>query len=77
MPVTWLVAANDSYFSPSLSRQLADAFRRGGDKVDFHVLPAFGSEGHWLAETEAGVGSASAELARALKPAAPKPDGKR
>ena len=55
MPVTWLVAANDSYFSPDLSKQLADAFRSGGDKVDFRVLPASGSEGHWLAETEAGV----------------------
>src|SRR6202166_3884330 len=33
VPVTWLVAANDSYFSPDLSRQLADIFRGGGDKV--------------------------------------------
>ena len=55
MPVTWLVAANDSYFSPALSRQLADAFRSGGGKVDFRVLPAYGSEGHWLPETEGGV----------------------
>src|SRR6266478_5089379 len=37
VPVTWLVAANDSYFSPELSRQLADAFRSGGGRVDFHV----------------------------------------
>ena len=77
VPVTWLVAANDTYFSPILSKQLADAFRGSGDKVDFHVLPASGSEGHWLAETEAGVRSAELELARALKPATPKPDGKR
>src|ERR1700716_586906 len=35
VPVTWLVAADDSYFSPDLSRQLADAFRSGGDKVEF------------------------------------------
>ena len=34
-PVIWLVAANDSYFSPELSRRLADAFRGGGGKVDF------------------------------------------
>jgi dienelactone hydrolase len=74
--VTWLVAANDTYFSPILSKQLADAFRGGGDKVDFRVLPPSGSEGHWLAETEAGVRSAESELARALKPAT-KPDGKR
>jgi dienelactone hydrolase len=67
VPVTWLVAANDSYFSPDLSRQLADAFRERGGKVEFRVLAASGSEGHWLVETEAGIKSASLELDRALK----------
>jgi dienelactone hydrolase len=65
--VTWLVAANDSYFSPAFSRQLADAFRAGGGKVDFHVLPVHGSEGHWLVETASGVALAGTELDRALK----------
>ncbi len=76
VPVTWLVAANDTYFSPVLSKQLADAFRGGGDKVDFNVLPASGGEGHWLAETEAGVRIAAAELDRAVKLSVPKPDKK-
>ena len=67
VPVTWLVAANDSYFSPELSRRLADAFRSGGGSVDFHVLAASGSEGHWLAESEAGVKIAGPALDRALK----------
>ena len=67
VPVTWLVAANDTYFSPDLSRQLADAFRSAGDKGDFRVLAPSGSEGHWLAETEAGVKIAAPELDRALK----------
>lgn len=71
VPVTWLVAANDSYFSPDLSRQMADAFRGSGGKVDYRVLPASGSEGHWLAETETGVKIAGPELERALKPAPP------
>jgi dienelactone hydrolase len=71
IPVSWLVAANDSYFSPALSQQLADAFRGGGDKVDFRALPASGSEGHWLAETEAGIKSAGLELDRALKRSQP------
>lgn len=66
VPVTWLGAANDSYFSPALSKQLADAFRRGGGRVEFRVLPLFGSEGHWLVETEAGVKFAGPELDRAL-----------
>jgi dienelactone hydrolase len=71
VPVTWLVAANDTYFSPALSRQIADAFRAGGGRVDFRVLAAYGSEGHWLAETESGVKSAAPELARALKAPTP------
>ena len=77
VPVSWLVAANDSYFSPDLSKQLADAFRSGGDKVEFRVLPASGSEGHWLAETEAGVKLAAPELERVLKRASSGPDKKR
>jgi dienelactone hydrolase len=71
VPVSWLVAANDSYFSPDLSKQLADAFRGGGERVEFHVLAASGSEGHWLAETEAGVKLAAPELERALKALSP------
>ena len=74
VPVTWLVAANDSYFSSDLSRRLADAFRAGGDRVDFRLLAPSGSEGHWLAEGEAGVKIAGPDLDRALKLPAPKPD---
>jgi dienelactone hydrolase len=67
VPVTWLVAANDTYFSPAFSKKLADAFRAGGGRAEFHALPAAGSEGHWLAETESGVKLAAADLDRALK----------
>jgi dienelactone hydrolase len=77
VPVTWLVAANDSYFSPDLSRQIADAFRRGGDKVDFRVLAASGSEGHWLAETDGGEKIYGPVLDDALKGLVPKPAKKR
>jgi dienelactone hydrolase len=75
--VTWLVAANDSYFSPAFSRRLVDAFRVGGGKVDFQVLPAHGSEGHWLVETESGVKLAASQLDRALNARAPTPAKKR
>jgi dienelactone hydrolase len=69
MPVTWLVAANDSYFSPGFSQELADAFRGAGGKAEFRALPPSGSEGHWLVESESGVKLAAPELERALKPA--------
>jgi dienelactone hydrolase len=71
VPVVWLVSANDTYFAPDLSRQLADAFRAGGDHVEFRVLPAYGGEGHWLAETDGGMKIAAPELERAMKALSP------
>jgi len=67
VPVTWLVAENDTYFSPDFSRRMVEAFRAGGGKAAFSVLPASGSEGHWLMESESGVRLAAGELDRALK----------
>src|SRR5437870_1939159 len=75
--VTWLVAANDSYFSPAFSRQLVDAFRAAGGKTDFRVLQAHGSAGHWLVETGGGVKLAEPELDRALKARSRTPAAKR
>jgi dienelactone hydrolase len=72
IPVTWLVAANDTYFAPKFSQGLADTFRSHGGKVNFRALPAVGSEGHWMIETEAGVTAAASELDRVLKPVAAK-----
>ncbi|HEY2247847.1 MAG TPA: alpha/beta fold hydrolase [Bradyrhizobium sp.] len=72
VPVTWLVAANDTYFAPEFSKKLADAYRSGGGNADFRVLPAYGSEGHWLPETESGVKLAAGDLDRALKAKAAK-----
>jgi hypothetical protein len=54
-----------------VSRQLSDAFRAGGGKVDFRILAAYGGEGHWLAETEGGIKVAGPELERALKALSP------
>jgi dienelactone hydrolase len=77
IPVSWLVAANDSYFSPAFSGQLAGAFRAGGGHVELETLPASGSEGHWMVETESGVRLAAAALDRALVLGERKPAGKR
>jgi dienelactone hydrolase len=77
VPVTWLVATNDSYFTPEFSRQMADAFKAGGDKVDFRVLPAFGSEGHGLAEADGGERIFGPALEGVIKPEVTKSAGKR
>ncbi len=73
VPVAWLVAANDGYFPPDFSRKMADAFRAGGGKAEFRVLPAYEGEGHWMAETENGVKALTGELDRALTEALPQP----
>ncbi|MGY3449238.1 dienelactone hydrolase family protein [Bradyrhizobium sp. USDA 4353] len=66
VPVSWLVATNDSYFPPALSRPWADAFISAGGHAEFEVLPSFRSEGHWLVEHDEGIGAASDALERAL-----------
>ncbi|WP_315785789.1 alpha/beta hydrolase family protein [Bradyrhizobium sp. SZCCHNPS1003] len=66
VPVTWLVAANDSYFPPPLSRRLADAFTSAGGQAGFKLLPPSGEEGHWMIEHDDGVALAADLLSRAL-----------
>lgn len=77
IPVIWLVARNDSYFSLDLSRDLADAFRTGGGKVDFRELPDFREEGHALAESDGGGEIYGATLDNALKAILTRPARKR
>ncbi len=48
IPVLSIYAENDTYFAPSISKPLNDAFRGAGGRVDFRLLPPFGLEGHSL-----------------------------
>ena len=48
VPTLWLYAANDTYFPPDLSRRMAEAFRKAGGKVEYHLFPPVGQEGHAL-----------------------------
>ena len=67
VPVTWLVAANDTYFSPDLSRRMADAFRAAAARSSF-ASGGVRQRGTLAGEVEAGVRIAGPELDRALKP---------
>jgi len=51
IPTLWIYAENDSYFAPHLSAAMAAAFRASGGTVDYRLLPPFGADGHFLAET--------------------------
>jgi dienelactone hydrolase len=52
VPTLWVYTENDSYFPPRLSKAMASAFRAAGGKVDYQLLPGFGADGHFLAESE-------------------------
>jgi dienelactone hydrolase len=44
----WLYSANDTFFGPALSQEMADAFRAAGGSVDYHLLPPIRDDGHYL-----------------------------
>jgi dienelactone hydrolase len=48
IPMLWIYARNDSYFGPDLSKRLADAFQAAGGNLEYHLLPDFGSDGHYM-----------------------------
>jgi dienelactone hydrolase len=52
VPSLWVYTENDSYFPPRLSRAMAEAYREAGGRVDYALLPAFGPDGHFMADTD-------------------------
>ncbi|HTJ58472.1 MAG TPA: alpha/beta fold hydrolase [Devosiaceae bacterium] len=66
IPTLWLYAANDTYFSPDLSRQIAGAFATAGGKADYELLPPVRGDGHALIETSGAEASWAPVLARFL-----------
>ena len=54
VPSIWYYSENDSYFSPRLASQLATGWRNAGGNAETHFLPAYGDDGHGLADDRAG-----------------------
>lgn len=54
VPSVWFYADNDSYFGPKLARSMAKAWNSSGGLAELHVLPAYGEEGHNIADDRAG-----------------------
>jgi dienelactone hydrolase len=54
VPMLWIYAENDTFFGPALSKQMHEAYTAAGGIAEYHMLPPFGSDGHFL------IGSADA-----------------
>jgi dienelactone hydrolase len=47
-PMLWIYTANDTFFSPALSKRMHTAFSAGGGRAEYQLIPPFGTEGHFL-----------------------------
>ncbi|MCA1454652.1 dienelactone hydrolase [Bradyrhizobium sp. BRP22] len=54
VPMLWIYIENDTFFGPALSKRMHEAFTAAGGNAEYHLLPPFGDDGHFL------VGSADA-----------------
>jgi dienelactone hydrolase len=50
-PMLWIYAENDTFFGPALSKRMHDAYTNAGGKAEYHMLPPFGSDGHFLIDS--------------------------
>jgi len=48
VPMLWIYVENDTFFGPDLSRRMHEAFTAAGGNAEYHMLPPFGNEGHFL-----------------------------
>ncbi len=51
VPMLWLYSENDTYFGPSLAKQMHEAFTAAGGDAEFHMLPPIPGDGHFLIHT--------------------------
>jgi pimeloyl-ACP methyl ester carboxylesterase len=54
VPMLWIYAENDTFFGPALSKRMHEAYTGAGGNAEYHMLPPFGSDGHFM------IGSADA-----------------
>jgi dienelactone hydrolase len=50
-PMLWIYIENDTFFGPELSRRMHQAYTGAGGNAEYHLLPPFGSDGHFLIDS--------------------------
>lgn len=51
VPMLWIYTQNDTYFGPELTKRMHDAFVAAGGNAEYRMLPAFGSDGHFMIDS--------------------------
>ena len=50
-PMLWIYIENDTFFGPALSKRMHQAYTEAGGNAEYHLLPPFGSDGHFLVDS--------------------------
>ena len=50
-PMLWIYIENDTFFGPDLSRQMHAAYTAAGGSAEYHLMPPFGTEGHFFIDS--------------------------
>ena len=51
VPMLWFYIENDTYFGPDLSKRMHEAYAAAGGNAEYHLMPPFGSEGHFYIDS--------------------------
>jgi dienelactone hydrolase len=51
VPMLWIYTENDTFFGPALSKKMHAAYIGAGGNAEYHMLPPFGSDGHFLIDS--------------------------
>jgi dienelactone hydrolase len=51
VPMLWFYIENDTYFGPDLSRRMHQAYTAAGGSAEYHLMPPFGTEGHFFIDS--------------------------
>jgi dienelactone hydrolase len=51
VPTLWIYTENDTYFGPEISRPMHAAYTGAGGNAEYHLLPPFGSDGHFFIDS--------------------------
>jgi dienelactone hydrolase len=51
VPMLWIYIENDTFFGPALSKRMHEAYTGAGGNAEYHLLPPFGNDGHFLIDS--------------------------
>ncbi len=54
-PMLWIYIENDTFFGPAISKRMHQAYTAAGGSAEYHLLPPFGSDGHFLIDSPDGI----------------------